>query len=61
MTQNTMAKNRYPVPENELELDLDLTSLKDSRLFSLVKGERASYSGSWSYLPGTISNPSSSG
>lgn len=34
--QKTMAKNRQPVFEKELELDLDLTSLSESSLFSLL-------------------------
>ena len=35
--QKTIAKNRYPVFEKLLELDLDLTSLKDSILSSYCK------------------------
>ena len=35
--QKTTAKNKYPAFENELELDLDLTSLRESNLLSLLK------------------------
>ena len=35
--QKTTAKNKYPAFEKELELDLDLTSLNESSLLSLLK------------------------
>lgn len=60
MTQKTMAKNRQPVPENELEFDLYLTNLRDSNQFSLENGDIASNCYSGSYLTGTTSKLSSS-
>jgi hypothetical protein len=35
--QKTIARNKYPVLEKELELDLDLTSLNESSLLLLLK------------------------
>ena len=65
--QKTMHKKRYPVCENELEFDLDLTNLKDSSLLSEREFvEILSTSSAWFYeilgeLPGINSSEFSTG